>query len=171
MGIRTGKQFLEGLKDDRQIWVDGERVKDVTTDPRFEGCAATLAELFDIQHQRLEEMTYPSPTTGAAVGLSFLEPRSADDLATTPPHGEGVDGSHLRNARPQHGLHELPPHRDGLRGAVVRPRRTHPSAGICGTTTSTSARTTSRSPTRWSTPRSIAPAPSSCRPKTSPPAS
>ncbi len=81
MGIRTGKQFLEGLKDDRQIWVDGERVKDVTTDRRFEGCAATLAELFDIQHQRLEEMTYPSPTTGAAVGLSFLEPRSADDLA------------------------------------------------------------------------------------------
>jgi len=80
MGIRSGKQFLEGLKDDREIWVDGERVKDVTTDPRFEGCAATLAELFDIQSQRLDEMTYPSPTTGDPVGLSFLEPRSADDL-------------------------------------------------------------------------------------------
>jgi 4-hydroxyphenylacetate 3-monooxygenase len=80
MGIRTGKQFLEGLRDDRQIWVDGERVKDVTTDPRFEGCASTLAELFDIQHQRLEDMTYLSPTTGKPVGLSFLEPRSVEDL-------------------------------------------------------------------------------------------
>jgi 4-hydroxyphenylacetate 3-monooxygenase len=80
MGIRTGRQFLEGLRDDRQIWVDGERVKDVTTDPRFEGCAATLAELFDMQHERLEEMTYPSPATGEPVGLSFLEPRSLDDL-------------------------------------------------------------------------------------------
>ncbi len=80
MPIRTGRQFLEGLKDDREIWVDGERVKDVATDPRFEGCARTLAELYDIQGERLEEMTYPSPTTGSPVGLSFLEPRSADDL-------------------------------------------------------------------------------------------
>jgi 4-hydroxyphenylacetate 3-monooxygenase len=80
MGIRTGKQFLEGLRDDRQIWVDGERVKDVTTDRRFAGCARTLAELFDMQHERLEEMTFPSPTTGKPVGLSFLEPRSAADL-------------------------------------------------------------------------------------------
>jgi 4-hydroxyphenylacetate 3-monooxygenase len=80
MGIRSGREFLEGLRDDRQIWVDGERVKDVTSDPRFEGCARTLAELFDLQHERASEMTFVSPTTGDAVGLSFLEPRSADDL-------------------------------------------------------------------------------------------
>ena len=31
-GIRTGKQYLEGLQDDREIWTKGERVKDVTKD-------------------------------------------------------------------------------------------------------------------------------------------
>ena len=29
MPARTGKEFLLGLKDDRQIWVGGERVRDV----------------------------------------------------------------------------------------------------------------------------------------------
>ncbi|TDI36096.1 MAG: hypothetical protein E2P02_26140 [Acidobacteria bacterium] len=34
------------------MWVDGARVRDVTTDPRFEGAARSLAELYDIQHER-----------------------------------------------------------------------------------------------------------------------
>lgn len=82
MGIRTGKQYLDGLRDDREIWIDGERVKDVTTDPRFEGAAATLAELFDLQHEAglKDKMTYTSPTTGEPVGKSFIVPRSKDDL-------------------------------------------------------------------------------------------
>ncbi len=29
MPARTGAQFLAGLKDDREVWVDGERVRDV----------------------------------------------------------------------------------------------------------------------------------------------
>ena len=31
MPIRTGKKFLEDFRDDRQIFMDGERVRDVTT--------------------------------------------------------------------------------------------------------------------------------------------
>ena len=37
MAIRTGAELLESLRDDRQMWIDGERVKDVTTDRRFAG--------------------------------------------------------------------------------------------------------------------------------------
>lgn len=82
MGIRTGKQFLEGLRDDREIWIDGERVKDVTTDPRFAGAAQSLAELFDIQNEpdKIDKMTFESPTTGDPVGLSFILPKSKEDL-------------------------------------------------------------------------------------------
>jgi 4-hydroxyphenylacetate 3-monooxygenase oxygenase component len=83
MGIRTGKQYLDGLRDDREVWCDGERVKDVTTDPRFAGGARTLAELYDLQHKPdlIDTMTYESPTTGDRVGMSFIQPRSAEDLA------------------------------------------------------------------------------------------
>ncbi len=82
MGIRTGQQFLESLKDDRDIRIDGERIKDVTTDPRMAGAAQTLAELYDMQHQPdlTDKMTYTSPATGDKVGLSFIQPRSVDDL-------------------------------------------------------------------------------------------
>jgi 4-hydroxyphenylacetate 3-monooxygenase len=82
MGIRTGKELLESLRDGRQLFIDGEQVGDVTTDPRFAEAARSLAELYDMQHDPalVERMTFLSPTSGQRVGLSFIEPRSVDDL-------------------------------------------------------------------------------------------
>jgi 4-hydroxyphenylacetate 3-monooxygenase len=82
MGIRTGKELLESLRDDRALFIDGERVADVTTDPRFAGAARSLAELYDMQHDPalVERMSFRSPTSGTRVGLSFIEPRTVDDL-------------------------------------------------------------------------------------------
>ncbi len=82
MPIRTGKEFLDGLHDDRQIFMEGERVGDVTRDPRLAGAARSLADLFDMQHDPalIERMTFASPSSGKPVGLSFIEPRSVDDL-------------------------------------------------------------------------------------------
>src|ERR1700694_715961 len=82
MPIRTGKQFLDSLHDDRQVFMDGERIRDVTRDPRMAGAAQTLAELFDMQHDPVlrDRMTFASPSSGRPVGLSFIEPRSVDDL-------------------------------------------------------------------------------------------
>ncbi len=72
MGIRTGKEFVESLRDDRTIYVNGERVKDVTEYAPFRGVVATLASLYDLQHQRRDELTYASPKTGAPVAAGFL---------------------------------------------------------------------------------------------------
>ena len=82
MPIRTGEQFLAALRDDRQIYMDGERIADVTTDPRFAGAAQSMAELYDMQHDPglAERMVFASPSSGDKVGLSFIEPRSVDDL-------------------------------------------------------------------------------------------
>ncbi|GIO66365.1 hypothetical protein J21TS3_11860 [Paenibacillus cookii] len=43
----------------------------------------TQAELYDLQHHPdyRERMTYCSPSTGDAVGLSFKQPVTKDDLA------------------------------------------------------------------------------------------
>ncbi|MBI3516307.1 MAG: 4-hydroxyphenylacetate 3-monooxygenase, oxygenase component [Proteobacteria bacterium] len=81
MGIRTGKAFLAALRDDRDVWVDGERVKDVTSDPRFAGAAQTVAELYDMQHDPAltERMTFAAPN-GERAGLSFIMPGSVGDL-------------------------------------------------------------------------------------------
>src|SRR5271169_6253921 len=82
MAIRTGKELLESLRDDRQLFIDGERVKDVTSDPRFAGAARSLAELYDMQHDPalIDRMTFRSPASGERVGLSFIEPHSVEDL-------------------------------------------------------------------------------------------
>jgi 4-hydroxyphenylacetate 3-monooxygenase oxygenase component len=81
MSIRTGQEYLEGLRDDREIWLDGERVRDITTDPRLRGAAESVAELYDLQHRPdLQDKLTFLDNNGERTSLSYLEPRSADDL-------------------------------------------------------------------------------------------
>jgi 4-hydroxyphenylacetate 3-monooxygenase len=82
MGVRTGEEVLAGLRDGRAIFIDGEKVADVTRDPRLAGGARTVAALYDLQHRSelAEALTYRSPSTGDRVGLSFIEPVSREDL-------------------------------------------------------------------------------------------
>ncbi len=74
MGIRTGTEFRESLRDGRTVYVNGERVKDVTAYPSFQGVIDTLAGLYDLQHDPTTQslVTYPSPKDGKPVNLSFL---------------------------------------------------------------------------------------------------
>ena len=83
MGARTGSEYLEGLRQSNaEIWLGDERIADVTTHPALKGCAQSMAALYDMQHTEnlRDEMTYPSPTTGDPVGLSFITPRTHEDL-------------------------------------------------------------------------------------------
>ena len=41
----TGAEYLQGLCDGREIWLYGERVKDVTTHPAFRNAARMVARL------------------------------------------------------------------------------------------------------------------------------
>ena len=46
----TGKEYLESLRDGREIYIYGERVPDVTTHPAFRNAARTIAKLYDSLH-------------------------------------------------------------------------------------------------------------------------
>ncbi|HHY72341.1 MAG TPA: 4-hydroxyphenylacetate 3-hydroxylase [Bacillus bacterium] len=81
MPARTGAQYLEKLKNDRrEIWLDGERIEDITIHPQLKGGAQSIAHLYDLQYQYPEIMLTDSPTTGDKVGTSFMFPKSKDDL-------------------------------------------------------------------------------------------
>ena len=82
MGIRTGTEYRESLRDGRAIYVNGERVKDVTTYPPFQGIIETLASLYDLQHNPIHQplLTYPSPKTGEPVSLSFLLAETLEEV-------------------------------------------------------------------------------------------
>ncbi len=77
---RTGKDFLQGLKDDRQIWVGSERVRDVPAHPAFAGAARSVAALFDLQHEAADVCLMPDPETGELINVSHIIPRSREDL-------------------------------------------------------------------------------------------
>ena len=83
MPARTGRQYLNGLREqEREVWLGGERVRDVTTHPGLKGGARAIAALYDMQHdpELREAMTYVSPTSGERVGLSFIIPRTREEL-------------------------------------------------------------------------------------------
>jgi aromatic ring hydroxylase len=72
MGIRTGQEFVDSLRDGRTVFAAGERIRDVTTHPPFRGVVATLASLYDLQHERRDELSFKSPSSGAPVAASFF---------------------------------------------------------------------------------------------------
>jgi anthranilate 3-monooxygenase (FAD) / 4-hydroxyphenylacetate 3-monooxygenase len=83
VGIRTGAQFLDGLRRrPRDVWIQGKRVEDVTTHPAFAKPAAHIATLYDMQHDpaHRDVLTYTSPSTGAPVGAAFMMSKTHDDL-------------------------------------------------------------------------------------------
>jgi 4-hydroxyphenylacetate 3-monooxygenase len=83
MPARNGRQYLDGLRaQERVLYMGGERVRDVTTHPGLASGARAVAALYDMQDEPelRAEMTYTSPTSGDPVGLSFIIPRTQDDL-------------------------------------------------------------------------------------------
>jgi 4-hydroxyphenylacetate 3-monooxygenase len=80
--LRTGTDYLESLNDGRQVFVNGEKVADVTKHPAFREAARSVARLFDIAADpaNRELMTFPSPRTGAPVLRCYQIPRSHADL-------------------------------------------------------------------------------------------
>lgn len=83
MPARTGNEFLRQLRENQgEVWIDGERIKDVTTHPATCHAAQSLAHLYDMQYDPAlrDTMTYISPTSGKPVGMSFLVPQTIEDL-------------------------------------------------------------------------------------------
>lgn len=80
---RSGEDYLHGLRDDRTVLLDGERVADVTAHPAFAAAVRTVARLYDLAHDSAhrELMTYPSPRDGRPINKAWLVPRTREDLA------------------------------------------------------------------------------------------
>jgi 4-hydroxyphenylacetate 3-monooxygenase len=79
--LRTGAQYIESLRDGRDVIYKGERVEDVTTHEATAGGIRQVADIYDMQFDpefgRL--LTYQRPD-GARVTASYLVPRTKEDL-------------------------------------------------------------------------------------------
>jgi 4-hydroxyphenylacetate 3-monooxygenase len=75
--LRTGKDYIESLRDGREVWIDGERVQDVATHPAFAPVVNVRARIYDLGHE--------AATAGL---LTYTDEQTAEPCATTsrPPH-------------------------------------------------------------------------------------
>ncbi|MGW0481082.1 4-hydroxyphenylacetate 3-hydroxylase family protein [Nonomuraea sp. NPDC003214] len=79
----TGAEYVESLRDDRAIYLYGDRVSDVTAHPAFHNPIRMTARLYDALHdpERRGDLVVPTDTGGDGFTHSFFTtPRSADDL-------------------------------------------------------------------------------------------
>lgn len=58
--IRTGDEYKASLQDGREVYICGERVKDVTSHPMFKPLVDIRARIYDMQHDAAtrDVMTY-----------------------------------------------------------------------------------------------------------------
>ena len=79
--IRTGQDYRNSLKDGRQVWINGERVKDVVTHPAFKPIVDIRARIYDMAHEKATAaaMTYTDEATGELNCIGYKLPRSQDD--------------------------------------------------------------------------------------------
>lgn len=78
MAARTGRQYLDELRDNRSVWVNGEAISDVTQSALFRGSLAGMAGYFDWQQKYADTCVIESE--GGVCSVSHLIPLSAEDL-------------------------------------------------------------------------------------------
>jgi aromatic ring hydroxylase len=130
MAVRQGKDYVEALRDGRQVWHAGRRIEDVTCHPGFAGTVATLASLYDLQHSTVYGPTMTTMWEGERTSYSYYPPTTAQELAAKRRNVElwsertfGVMGFYARSKRvrdqpdPDLILHVI---RETSEGVVVR---------------------------------------------------
>lgn len=81
MPAKTGKEYIERLKKaNNHVYIHGERVQDVTEHPAFKNVIQSMSRLYDLQYEKADKMLYTSPTSGEKVGMTFLQPKTIEDL-------------------------------------------------------------------------------------------
>jgi 4-hydroxyphenylacetate 3-monooxygenase len=79
----TGDEYIKSLQDDREVWIYGERVKDVTTHPAFRNSIRMAARLYDAMHtpELQDRLMVPTDTGSGGKTMSFFRtPHSVEDL-------------------------------------------------------------------------------------------
>jgi 4-hydroxyphenylacetate 3-monooxygenase len=79
----TGREYLESLRDGREVYIYGERVKDVTEHPAFRNAAVSVAKLYDALHDTASKEKLTAATDTGSDGYThrfFKAARSREEL-------------------------------------------------------------------------------------------
>jgi 4-hydroxyphenylacetate 3-monooxygenase len=78
--IRTGQQYRDSIRDGRQVWINGERVKDVSAHPMFRPLVDVRARIYDMQHDpRFADALSYCSEAGEVCAVALKLPRTHAD--------------------------------------------------------------------------------------------
>ena len=79
--LRTGDEYRDSLRDERQVWINGEKVKDVPSHQAFKPIVDVRARIFDMAHEEAyrDTMAYTDETTGEPCNIGYKPPKTQDD--------------------------------------------------------------------------------------------
>ncbi len=77
--IRTAEAYRAGLRDGREIWIDGERVTDVTVHPALKPIIDIRAKMFDMQHDAAHASVLTYTDSGSQHSIFNRLPRQKQD--------------------------------------------------------------------------------------------
>ena len=81
MPVRKGADYMNALRDGREVWHAGRRIADVTAHAGFAGTIKTLADIYDKQHQPEYRDIMTFEHEGERISYSYLAPKNRDQLA------------------------------------------------------------------------------------------
>jgi 4-hydroxyphenylacetate 3-monooxygenase len=79
----TGAEYMESVRDGREIWIYGERVTDVTTHPAFRNTVRMLARFYDALHDPARRGTITVETDTGNGGYThryYRAPRNVSEM-------------------------------------------------------------------------------------------
>lgn len=79
----TGQEYLDSLRDGREIWIYGERVKDVTTHLAFRNTVRMIARLYDALHDPARQKVLTMETDTGSGGYThrfYRGSRNAEEM-------------------------------------------------------------------------------------------
>lgn len=86
-GAMTGAEYIESLRDGRDVRIGGQRIGDVTTHPAMRNSIRSIAAMYDALHEpgdRQDVLTRQTDTgSGTRTHRAFVVPRSREELVAT----------------------------------------------------------------------------------------
>jgi 4-hydroxyphenylacetate 3-monooxygenase len=77
--IRTGQQYLDSIRDSREVYINGERVKDLATHRMFKPLIDIRARIYDMQHEAATREILAYQDNGQWNAVANKLPRTQQD--------------------------------------------------------------------------------------------
>jgi 4-hydroxyphenylacetate 3-monooxygenase len=79
--MMNGKEYLESLRDQRVVYLNGEKIDDVTAHPAYENAARSIARMYDALHdEEMGKILTTDTEEGYKTHKFFKESKNAEEL-------------------------------------------------------------------------------------------